>query len=65
MRFIQQTKLSTTSKKYVRATVERIFFNLVFLHLLNIFLHLLNIRKDYCKPQQFSLKPPTENDAGN
>ena len=58
MRFIQQTKLNMTCKKDARATVEIIFFN-------SVFLHLLNIRKDYCKPQQFPLKPPTENDTVN
>ena len=26
-----------------------------------IFLNFLNIRKDYNKPQQYPLKPPTEN----
>ena len=47
-------KASTTSKKQTRASVERSFFNLVFLNF-------LNIRKDYYKPQQFPLKPPTDN----
>ena len=47
-----------TSMKQTRATVERSFFNLVCLNL-------LNIRKDYCKSQQFALKTPTENDAFN
>ena len=42
-------KTSTTSKKHTRATVERSFFNLVLLNL-------LNIRKDYYKPQEFPLK---------
>ena len=56
MRFIQQTNISTASKKHTRATVERSFFNLVFLNF-------LNIRKDYYKLQQFPLKPPTENDT--
>ena len=46
-----------TSKKYTRATVERSFFNLVFLNF-------LNTRKGYYKPHQFSLKP-TENDTVN
>ena len=56
MRFIQQTKASTRSKKHTRATVERSFLKLVFLNF-------LNIRKDYHKLQQYSLKPPTENDT--
>ena len=41
-----------TSKTQTRATVE-----------IKIFLNFLNIRKDYYKPQQFALKPPTENDT--
>ena len=45
-----------TSKKLTRATIERSFFNLVFLNS-------LNIRKHYYKPQQFCLKPTTENDT--
>ena len=49
-------KTSTTRKKHKRATVAKSFFNLVFLSF-------LNIRKDYYKPQQFPLKPPTENDT--
>ena len=52
MSFIQQTKTSETSKKHIRATVERSFFKLVFLNF-------LNIRKDCYKPQQYPLKPPT------
>ena len=46
------------SKKQTRATVERRFFNLVFFSF-------LNIRKDYYKPQEFALKPLTENDTGS
>ena len=42
--------------KYTRATFERSLFNLVFLNF-------LNIRKHFYKPQQFSLKRPTENDT--
>ena len=49
-------KTSTTRKKHKRATVANGFFNLAFLSF-------LNIRKDYYKPQQFPLKPPTENDT--
>ena len=56
IRFIQQTKTSTKSKKHTRATVQRRFLRLVFLNF-------LNIRKDYYKPQQYPLKPPTENDT--
>ena len=49
-------KTITTSKKQTRTTVERSFFNLVLLNF-------LNIRKGYYKPQQFALKPPTENET--
>ena len=56
MRFIQQTKSSTTSEKHTRTTVERSFFNFVFLNF-------LNIRKEYYKLQQFALEPPTQNDT--
>ena len=49
-------KTSTTSNKQTRAMLEMSFFNLVFLNF-------LNVRKDYYKPQQFALKPPTENDT--
>ena len=45
-----------TDKKQRRVTVERIFYFLVFLNN-------LNIRKGYYKPQQFALKPSTENDT--
>ena len=45
-----------TSKEYERATVEKIVLKLVFLSF-------LNIRKRYYKPQQYLLKPPTENDT--
>ena len=56
IKFIQQTKTSATSKKRTSATVEKSFFNLVSLNR-------LNIRKEYYKPQQFALNPPTENDT--
>ena len=46
------------NKKSTRATVESSFFKLVFLNF-------LIIRKDYYKPQQFPLKPATENDTVN
>ena len=49
-------KTSTTSNKQTTATLEMSFFNLVFLNF-------LNVRKDYYKPQQFALMPPTENDT--
>ena len=55
-RFIQQTKTSRASKKQTRKTVERRFFNV-------IFLNFLNVRKDYQIPQQFALKAPAENDT--
>ena len=45
-----------TSKKHTRATTERSLLKLVFLDF-------LYIRKDYYKPQQYPLKPPTENDT--
>ena len=45
-----------TDKKQRRVTVERSFQNLVFLNN-------LNIRKDYYEPQQFALKPSSENDT--
>ena len=45
-----------TSKKQTRPTVERTFFNLVFLDF-------SNIKKGYYKPQQFALKRPSENDT--
>ena len=44
------------SKKHIRATCLKEFFNV-------IFSNFLNIRKDYYKPQQFCLKPTTENDT--
>ena len=49
-------KASMTSKKHTRATAERSLIKLVFLDF-------LYIRKDYYKPQQYPLKPPTENDT--
>ena len=45
-----------TNKKLTSAMIERSFFNLVFLNS-------LNIGKHYYKPQQFCLKPTTENDT--
>ena len=57
IRFIQETKASTTNKKQTRGTVERSFFNL-------LFSKSLNIRKYYYKPQQFALlKLSTVNDT--
>ena len=49
-------KTSTTIKKHTWATVEMSFFNLVFSNF-------LNARKDYYKPEESSLKPPTENNT--
>ena len=45
-----------TGKKHTSATVERSVLKLVFLNF-------LNSRKDNYKPQQYRLKPPTENDT--
>ena len=53
---IEKTKTSTTSKKHTRATTERSFLKLVFLNF-------LTIRKNYYKPQQYCLRPPTEIDT--
>ena len=44
-----------TSKKHKRATVERNFFNIIF--------KFLKQQKRFLLPQQFPLKPPTENDT--
>ena len=49
---MQQTKTRTTSKKHTKTTVERSFLK-------QVFLNFTNIRKDYFKPQQYHLKPPT------
>ena len=45
-----------TGKKHTSATVERSVLKLVFLNF-------LSSRKDCYKPQQYRLKPPTENDT--
>ena len=42
-----------TSKKHTTATVERSFLK-------QVFLNFMNIRKDYFKPHQYPLKPPTQ-----
>ena len=41
-------KISTTSKKHRRPTVERSFFN-------SVFLSFLNTRNEYYKPHKFPL----------
>ena len=43
-------------KKHTNAAAERSVLK-------SVFLNFLNSRKDYNKPQQYRLKPPTENDT--